>query len=221
MDDGPSHLGVGLYSIADAARLSGALPETIRRWLCERGGVVPHYFPKDEKLLTFIELMEIHFIQMFRSEGVSLQTIRRTAKVLRERLETPYPFTVQRFDTDGRTIFATMMKERPKGVLIEDLERQQYVFRQIVRPFFRKLDYDTTDKSVSRFWPRHKRGRVVLDPARKFGKPIDAETGISTAAIYDAVTAGRGQRPEVVARWLGIPTAAVSAAIAFEKPQAA
>jgi len=216
-----THLGVGLYSIADAARLSGAHAETIRRWLSESNGVIPRHFAREEQLLTFAELMEIHFIQMFRSEGVSFQTIRKTAKVLSTRLDTPYPFTVRRFDTDGRTIFATLVKERPKGMVVEDLERQQYVFQQIVRPFFRKLDYDTTDDSISRFWPLHKQGRVVLDPARKFGKPIDAETGVSTAAIYEAVLAGDGQKPAVVARWLDIPLAAVNAAVAFEKSRAA
>lgn len=216
-----THLGVGLYSIADAARLSGAHPETVRRWLSESEGIIPRHFPKQEKILTFAELMEIHFIQMFRAEGVSFQTIRKTAKVLSSRLGTQYPFTVRRFDTDGTTIFATLVKERPKGMLVEDLAKQQYVFLQIMRPFFKKLDYDTTDESVSRFWPRHKRGRVVLDPVRKFGKPIDSETGVPTAAIYDAVTAGGGQKPAVVARWLDIPVAAVNAAIAFEKSKAA
>jgi hypothetical protein len=58
---------------------------------------------------------------------------------------------------------------------------------------------------------------VVLDPFRKFGKPIDCETGVSTSAIYEAVLAGSGQPAPLVARWLGIPLAAVDAAVEFER----
>jgi DNA-binding transcriptional MerR regulator/uncharacterized protein (DUF433 family) len=212
-----SHVGVGLYSLADAARLAGTHPETVRRWVSETAGIVPRQLPRAEKLLTFQELMEIHFIQMFRAEGVSFQTIRRASEAAASQFGAQYPFTVKRFDTDGRTVFATLIKDNPKDVLVEDLQRGQYVFQSIVRPFFRKLEYRGADETVSRFWPRAKQGRVVLDPLRKFGKPIDAETGISTSAIFEAVMAGGGQNPAVVARWLNIPSAAVKAAVDFER----
>jgi uncharacterized protein (DUF433 family) len=211
-----SRIGVGLYTIVDSARISGANHETVRRWLSEKEGIVPRYFPKEEKMLTFRELMEIHFIHMFRREGVSFQAIRRTAKVASERFDTPYPFTVKRFDTDGRTIFATMISEATDREVIEDLQRGQFVFQSIVRPFFRKLEYGTESEDVLRYWPRLKSGRVLIDPARKFGKPIDAKSGIPTSVIYEAVNAGGGQSPAIVARWLGIPIAAVKAAVAFE-----
>jgi len=209
-------LGVGLYSLADAARLSGANRETVRRWLDE-GGVVHRSFPKADGLLTFRELMEIHFVHIFRGAGIPFETIHRTAKVAAEKFGTPYPFTVKRFDTDGRTIFATMISQTTDKVVIQDLHKGQLVFHAIMRPFFRKLDYGVDGESVLRFWPRHKRGRVLIDPRRRFGQPIDAETGVPTSAIYDVHMAGSGQKPAIVAWWLGIPIAAVNAAIAFEK----
>jgi len=210
------HLGVGLYTLSDAARITGARPNTIRHWMANKGGIVRRHFAA-EKLLTFEELMEVHFIQMFRKEGVSLQAIRKASQKAAILYGTDYPFAFKRFDTDGRTVFATLIQEKPDGVLVEDLERGQYVFSEIMRPFFRKLEYRVENEMVARFWPRTKRGRVVLDPERKFGKPIDANSGISTSAIHDAVTAGGGQKPSTVARWLNIPIAAVKAAIAFEE----
>lgn len=210
-----THLGVGLYSLADAARLTGANAETIRRWTDESNGIVPRQFAS-ERVLTFEELMEIHFIHLFRSEGVSFQTIRKASEAAAAKFHTRYPFTFKRFDTDGNTVFATLIKQRPQDVMVEDLQHGQYVFQSIMRPFFRKLEFPADSEHVSRFWPRTKKGRVVLDPKRKFGKPIDAETGVSTSAIYEAVTAGGGQKPEVVAQWLSIPLAAVKAAVDFE-----
>jgi len=171
--------------------------------------------PADEHAITFVELMELHFIKLFRGEGVSMQTIRRASAAATAKFSTSYPFSVKRFDTDGRTIFATMMKDESDTVLVEDLKSCQYVFDQIVKPFFRKLEFRGT-QDVVRFWPMEKKGRVVLDPERKFGKPIDAASGVPTKAIYDAVFAGGGQSPRDVARWLDIPIQAVEAAVAFE-----
>jgi uncharacterized protein (DUF433 family) len=217
----PSHVGVGLYSIAEAARIVRAHPETVRRWLCEDDGLVKRYFDPKTKLLSFIELIEVHFINIFRQEGVPLPVIRKVSEVASIRLKTDYPFAVKRFDTDGKTVFATLLHDQEKSELIEDLNHSQYVFTSVMRPFFHKLEYKGMDETVIRFWPRGKRGRIVLDPLRKFGKPIDAETGVATRAIFDAVMAGGGQTQAVVAGWLGIPKAAVKAAVEFEQSLAA
>lgn len=178
--------------------------------------LVSRRLPEEERILTFAELMELYFIRMFREEGVSMQAIRKASKTASERFSTEYPFSVKRFDTDGRTIFATMILEEQDEVIVEDLRRGQYVFDQIVKPFFRKLEFRGT-QDVVRFWPMEKKGLVVLDPMRKFGKPIDSKSGIPTRAIYDAVHAGTGQTQRDVANWFGIPERAVRAAMAFEK----
>jgi uncharacterized protein (DUF433 family) len=153
---------------------------------------------------------------MFRNEGVSLETTRRASAAAADRFATDYPFSVKRFDTDGRTIFATLIDEETDSVMVEDLRHGQYVFEKITKPFFRKLEFRGAQE-VSRFWPMEKRGRVVLDPTRQFGRPIDAETGVPTQAIYDAGRAGKGQDPKEVARWFNIPLSAVQAAVAFEQ----
>lgn len=214
----PAHLGVGLYSIADAGRLVSVPPGRVHRWLSSR--LVKQSLDPSEQTMTFAELMELHFIKMFRSQGVSLQAIRQAAAAAAKRFGTDYPFSFRRFDTDGRTIFATLIRDSSNETILEDLKRGQLVFNQIVKPFFKKLEYQDSVE-VARFWPMEKSGRVVLDPERKFGRPIDAQSGISTRVICDAVMAGGGQEPSEVARWLGIPFAAVNAAVAFEQSLAA
>jgi DNA-binding transcriptional MerR regulator/uncharacterized protein (DUF433 family) len=212
----PPRLGVGLYSIADAARLIGAHPALIRRWSCESEGLIPRAIAEEEGFLTFVELMELHFIKMFRDEGVSLQTIRAASERAAARFQTSYPFSIKRFDTDGTSIFATLEKESTDKTLLEDIAKGQYCFEKVLRPFFKKLEYGKNFDLV-RFWPLSKAGRVVLDPMRKFGKPIDAETGVPTQIIVDALLAGGGQSPAVVARWLDVPIAAVRRAAEFEQ----
>lgn len=211
------YIGVGLYSLPDAARLLGVSPNTLRYWSGESGHAEPLVARRflDDELLTFSELIELHFVELFRSQNVSLQTIRKAAAASRK-FDTRYPFTVKQFDTDGNTIFATLKSHETDRVLVEDLQRGQLVFREIVRPFFKKLDYRPTNEA-ERFWPMRKSGRVVLDPSRRFGQPIDAETGVPTRTIFDAVRAGAGQDERQVARWLDIPIEAVKAAVRFER----
>jgi DNA-binding transcriptional MerR regulator/uncharacterized protein (DUF433 family) len=207
--------------MADAARLLNTPLSKVSRWANPRERLLHRYFDPSERILSFAELMELHFIRMFRDEGVSLQAIRKASQAAAKQFESDYPFSVKRFDTDGKTIFATLISKQTKGHLLENLEKGQYVFGSIVRPFFHKLEYKDFDSTVTRFWPRGKRGRVVLDPNRKFGRPIDAESGVATSAIFDAINAGGGQKPAIVARWLGVPVSAVNAAVAFEQSLAA
>lgn len=209
-------LGVGLYALSDVARLVGASPALIRRWAKESEGLISRTIKRKDGLLTFAELMELHFIKMFRDHGVSLQTIRKASDRAAARFHTKCPFSVKRFDTDGTSIFATLQKEESDELLLEDIARGQLCFEKILRPFFRKLEYGKNFDLV-RFWPLSKTGRVVLDPTRKFGKPIDAETGVPTHVITDALSAGGGQSPAIVARWLNIPIAAVRRAAEFER----
>ena len=211
-------VGCGVYAFPQAARLLGIRTDVVKRWCGERKGfaaVVNRRFQR-ESILTFTELMELHFVKMFRDEGVSLQTIRKAANAASRKFRTDHPFSVKRFDTDGKSVFATLEKKETDREIIEDLARGQLVFESIIRPFFRKLDYqDSAD--VERFWPLEKSGRVVLDPLRRFGQPIDAETGVSTEAIINAIDAGGGQDPVTVATWLDIPLESVQAAISFER----
>jgi uncharacterized protein (DUF433 family) len=213
----PSHLGVGLYSQAEASRLLGISPATLARWIHPETRLITRRFADDEHTLSFLELMELHFIDLFRAEGVPLRVIRETAVAASRRFQSDdYPFCVKRFDTDGRTIFATLIDHERNAEQVEELRHGQRVFEEIVRPFFRKLDYGQGTQPV-RFWPLEILGRIVLDPERKFGKPIDFETGVPTSAIVDALRAGEGQAPQDVAAWLDIPLAAVQAALAFEQ----
>jgi len=209
-----SHIGVGLYSIAEAARILGVHHSRIRLWAKPEEGLVPRYFEPSERTITFLELMELHFIKMFRDADVSLPTIRKASAAAARKYDTAYPFCVKRFDTDGRTIFATLVGKETSAVIVEDLERSQLVFEEVMKPFFHKLEY-CRKIEPARYWPLNKSGRIVLDPTRKFGKPVDSETGIPVGTILDALNTG--EDIPAVAKWLGVPQAAVRAAVEFDK----
>ena len=204
MGDQTTYLGVGLYSYADAARIIGIAPAKLRRWVRDyeyfthgfrrhHQPVIPRYLDQEERVLTFLELIELLFVALFRREGVSLQAIRLAAERAARLFATNYPFAVRRFSTDGKRIFATLKDEAGSPELMAELGRGQLVFPTVIQPYLRKIEYHGDDTAL-KFWPMERKGRVVLDPERAFGEPIDAETGVPTIVLYKAVQAEGGEQ---------------------------
>jgi len=224
-------LGHGIYSVPEAARLSGVAPAKIRRWVFghstktragERvqydGLWTSEFHDEDEQALSFHDLLEVRFVDAFRRHGVSLQTIRLAASHAREFLDTDYPFTCQRFRTDGRGIFASVAPEVDDSEERErllDLARRQYVFKDVVSPsLYAGIEYDQKDSAI-RWFPMRRTHQVVLDPKRSFGKPILTEYSVPTETLAAAVRVEDDVRR--VARLYEIPTEQVRTAVRFEE----
>lgn len=220
----PSLLGIGLYTFADVARLLNVPKPTLRRWAegytsaSGSATLLPDgpQTGNGERLLTFADLIELKFVGMFRSEGLTLSTIRAAAQDAMRQFGSTHPFALQRLHTDGKRIFATLHQARSeegatKSVLLE-LTRGQMVIEDVARPFFRQLEYD--GEEVLRLRPLGPGTRVVLDPKRSFGKPIDERSGVPTFVLYQM--ARSGEPKERIAWWHNVDTDAISEAIEFE-----
>jgi uncharacterized protein (DUF433 family) len=225
-------LGVGVYSLPEAARLVGTNTARIRRWLLgyrfpvKRQGVghsEPIFEPElpqisDHWAIGFLDLVELLFIKAFRDEGVSLQTIRRAAREAAKRWRTTHPFCLKRLATDGRTIFSTVQDETGEEQLLE-LTRSQLAFKRVLRPYLKQLDYEAVAGGVDRWWPMGKKQPVYVDPRVAFGKPVVRPVPVPTDILYGAVAAD--QTPAEVAEWYELPVASVRAALEFERNLAA
>jgi DNA-binding transcriptional MerR regulator/uncharacterized protein (DUF433 family) len=168
----------------------------------------------EEKLLGLHDLLEIRFVHAFRKHGVSLQAIRAASRQAKEIFNQHYPFTCRRFQTDGRSIFATVFDETGDEAIL-DLAKRQYAFRQVIAPaLYEGIDY-TGEGKAQRWYPVKRSKAIVLDPNRNFGKPVLSSAGVDTASIYQAYLA-EGQDAKRVSLIFEIPTAAVDAAVTFE-----
>ena len=215
-------IGVGLYSIAEAARLTGIPAATINRWVngyvrvrhghrVEHDAVTPSSLPKieDRVALSFRDLMEVHFIGKLRELGIGWAEIKRTVDLAREILATDHPFGSLKFKTDGRLVFAQIEKS---GVFL--LRDRQFAFGVVFGPsLFAELEYE--GGAVARWRPEAGSRIVVLDPKRSVGKPIVDEFDVQTRVIASAVAAeGSATR---IAEWFDIPLPAVRAAVDYER----
>jgi len=228
-----SLLGVGVYTVPEAARLTGVSAPRIRRWLTgytfKSRSATRSSAPvwgrqigssKDELVLSFRDLLEVRFVDAFRRHGVSWKTIRLAAERAAEIVEDSHPFSTKRFKTDGRSIFADIAQETREESLL-DLAKSQYELKSIVDPFlFAGLEFSELHGVPVRWWPLGRDRRVVLDPERSFGQPIVTPESVPTAILAQAVKAEDGSL-EAVARWYLVDSKAVKDAVEFENRLAA
>jgi uncharacterized protein (DUF433 family) len=234
-------LGCGVYGAAEAVRLLnfrrddvGGEParvsrQTVARWLrgydySVRGELrrsdplwIPDYANDDGDLeISFRDLIELRFVKALRELGLTLPAIRECFQRAVELVRDERPFSTRRFRTDGRTIFLEITGVG-EGELI-DLRRRQAVFKTIVQPSLRDLEFDAD--VVARWYPLGlDRPAIVVDPTRAFGRPVTAVGGVPTEVLSEAVEAeGSVER---AARLYEVPVAAVRDAVLFQAKLAA
>ncbi len=218
-------IGRGVYSLAEAQRLTGVPSERLRRWT--RGytfrykGEVRHSPPiiatrsqdADAPTLDFSDLLEARLLNAFRRHGVSTWAIRIASMHARELLGRPRPFSTRIFKTDGHTILAELVKEADDPVLL-DLVRDQFEFRRIVDPLlYFGIEFDQLQEPA-RWWPLGPDRNVLLDPERALGAPI-AREGVPTAVLAGGVRAEASIA--LVAEWYRVSLESVRDAVEFEQ----
>lgn len=221
-----SLVGIGLYTPAEAARLISVPLSTLRRWLGGYKVGEREYDPlwplqldvgDQHTYLSFLDLVQARVAIAFINVGLSPQKVRRAIELGRKMLGTDYPFASARFRTDGNTVMLQVLTPGEDDKLIDLFKNGQYVMKNIVEPSLQGLEFGK--ELAIRWWPAGKGDRIVIDPRRQFGQPIDAETGVPTSVLATAVTAEGSV--EKAARAYRVPTAAVRRATRFEQKLAA
>jgi len=224
-----SFLNRGIYSLAEASRLTKVSKGRIRRWIrgydyhvgearrhsdaVWQGGLEPI---AGKIALSFLDLVEIRFVEEFLRAGVSWKTMRKTRARAREEFDTEHPFCSNRFVTDGEKILLREAEDCADEVLLDLLSNQQE-FRRIVEPFLRQLEF--ADDQLTRWWPMGKDRSVVVDPTRNFGQPTTAKSGVPTQVLVSSLRANSSV--DAVARWYEVMPNEVEDAAAFEESLAA
>lgn len=197
----PVLVGVGLYTRADAARLLKMSPSRVARWV--RGySYLLRYAPSLPRraqppvlrtrlpgiggtlLLSFLDLMELRIVKALIDRGLSLQHVRRAARLACDLFQTPYPFASRRIFTDGAEVFTTLTRVTDDQRLIELSEyHPQLISAPMVDQYLSQLDFDPASSLAERWWPLGRDVPVVLDPQVAFGAPVIAGTSTRTDVV--------------------------------------
>jgi uncharacterized protein (DUF433 family)/DNA-binding transcriptional MerR regulator len=222
-------LGLGFYTVPEAARLLRIAPRSINRWLggyrfetSEKTIQMPPLWtpelPSDEHHLelSFRDLIELRFVKAFLDAGLGLKTIRVCLEYAKDCVSDARPFSTRKFRTDGRTIFLESAEKSGEAELL-DLKKHQYVIKEVIIRTFKDLDIE--DDAVARWRPYRGKQSIVIDPKRAFGQPIATSSGVPTIVLAEALVA-EGSVERVVHLYGGSKSA-VQDAIKFEKSLAA
>jgi uncharacterized protein (DUF433 family) len=167
--------------------------------------------------LSFLDLVEVKFVDAFLQLGVSWAVLRRARQKAQETFRESHPFCSSRFATDGHAIFVELHEATGEASLV-DIARDQRVFGEIVKPFLKELEF-SKDNVLLRWRPMGAGHQVVLDPKRSFGQPIVDTEGVPTRVLSQAIKATKSMA-EVV-RWFEVKERSVRDAMEFEKRLAA
>lgn len=222
-----SLLGLGVYTLPEASRLTKVPARTIRRWIAgysyTRVGVA-HATPPlwesqippidDSVVLSFRDLLEVRFVHSFKAHGVSWKTIKAASECAVEIIRDSHPFSTKRFKTDGRTIFAEIVQATGEDSLLE-LVNRQYELKPVVEPFlYEGVEFSDVGIAPVRWWPLGQNRRVTIDPERSFGQPICDPESVPTSNLARAFRAEGSI--EAVARWYQVDPDSVEDAVEFE-----
>jgi uncharacterized protein (DUF433 family) len=213
--------GIGLYTLQEAERLTGAQAREVSRWLFGytfKGGVgAPLWTPQlaslDAKVIGFRDLMELRIVKALRDHNVPLRVIRAAIDGAKAIFGIEYPCTTHRFLIDGKSIFSKALQEHGAAEM-PDLAKRHLVFERIVRPaLYAGIEF-ADNGQATRWFPVKRSKAIVLDPEIAFGKPVLTDYGVRTEIVAEAFKAEKDKK--MVASLFDVSVAAVEAAIRYE-----
>jgi uncharacterized protein (DUF433 family) len=217
-------IGRGVYSIAEAARLTKLRTRRAREWFRGRNSPSKIFRPvfnsdypviHEEYAISFLDLIELKIGGSLREMGISLPYLRKAYNQLKKDYG-DHPFCIRNIYIGGKQIFTRGLTEEEGSSVIEVLTRQSY-FETIILPFLKRVEYDNeTNRAIK--W--NIADMVVIDPGLRFGKPVVKETGIATSVLSKSFYAN-AEDADFVARWYKIEARHVMAAVNFENDLAA
>jgi uncharacterized protein (DUF433 family) len=229
MMDGMLPAGLGIYSVADAARITGAPPRQIHGWLQgygQRKGQKQappilhrqHELRDDELALGFLDLLEVAFLHQIKiaaersGKRLKWKTLRAAAETARRKLGTEHPFATRRIHTDGHSIFLEAQRETGDAALYDLVDDNFAILDVLSGSFIATVDYE--EDEPRRWTPDDRFPRIRIDPLRSFGRPIETTSGVPAETLFDAWKAEGGDAKKVAA-WYGTDRDGIDQAVRY------
>lgn len=225
-------LDIPTYPPYYAARLTGLSVGRVNRWLRgydykykhkgkirygSKEGLVDRTVSSNTSYASFLDLIDLIFIKRFLEHGFTVQKMRKALDEVRS-LTQGHHFAQRMFWTDGSKIYVEIAKSDSKNTraLLELLSGGQWVISEVIKHDSKKIDFNTVSGFAERWFPRGRRGHIVVDPGINFGAPTIIGRGVETAIIFDVFEA-EGEDFYRVSNWMDLPAPEIAHAVEFEK----
>lgn len=220
-------VAAGFYTVQEAARLLKIdSPRRVRAWLTgyahsKAGPIINAQYQRIGRVqeLGFLDLMEVRFVEHFRRQKLSLQSLRRAATNARRELQMEHPFATSdvKFMTDRKEIFLHTARETGDQFLLNLMTNQIEIYEAVEQALARDLTFDPRSGVARRWIPSPDESpNIIVDPRIAYGHPVVAPRNVPTAALYALWKAESGN-VRAVADWFRINRDLVEEAVGFEK----
>jgi uncharacterized protein (DUF433 family) len=186
------------YPLAEAARILGTNPSTLRAWFHgrdyntkdgrRRSAPVMQATQKVGAPLSFIDLIEAHMLLAIRKGyGIPLKRLRDAMEYLRDKGGNLLFLAHENFKHDRQHLYI-----KQDDYLLSLSERGQHVNRHVIADGLRQIMHGE-DGFADRFFPLIKgqeQKTIMLSPSLGFGRPVLARRGVSVQAITQRFEAG-------------------------------
>lgn len=193
-------LDLGVYSLADVARLIGRPNDTVKRWIA---GETPLYEVANPVVLDFYDLISLWVVSRLRKEGVPYVAVRTGREYLSSKLSTPHPFVHHKgIATLGKSFFGRVedwwvdVGKSGQGTFQNIIEQRltpvEFVSEEIRDAYeqeFKPMEFD--DNDLAKAWIPHPDIRV--DPKIQSGQPCLKGTRVPALMIADLAERSGGE----------------------------
>jgi uncharacterized protein (DUF433 family) len=218
-------VGGGFYTVREAARLLNIHNAgVITHWLKRGTGKTPAAIDREyqpigrTQELSFLDLIEVRFIDHFRKRGYSLQSLRKAAETARTELKTQHPFALYgaSFIAERKNLFLRIAEEMHDTKLLNLVTKQFAMYDVLEEVLQRGLTFDPTSGLAIRWQPKPAEFKhIVVDPTIAYGQPALYEPRVPSDAVF-AMWEAEGGDYAVVAEWFEIPESLAREAVEFE-----
>lgn len=202
------------YKVSEAAHYAGISPGTVASWHALREGRPVTLSEKESgRPLSYMQLIEVAVVAVFRKNGVTLKKIRDARKYIGGQLDSQYPFAQYRFKTDGKELwmdYVQFERKNAEGKLLKASGKGQLAWSEIIGRL-KEFDYED-DGIVIRWSVAGKSKPIVIDPRISFGAPT--VRGTPTWLIKGRWMAG--ETMEEIVEDFGLTNNMVRSALEFE-----
>lgn len=224
---------VAFYAPADAARILRVSAATISTWAFGRSYVTregTQAWPAlieaadtEARRLSFRNLVELYVLSVLRGKDgrarletkrtkVGIVQIRTATEHLAARIRSRHPLADVDVHTDWVDLYVEFFGE------LENVTNRQQPLRAVIEPYLQRIERDQHGLARRLFPPTRDDDdgprTVVIDPGRRFGRPVLVSANVETSAIADRFFAG--DDIPALARDLEISESDVSDAVRFE-----
>jgi uncharacterized protein (DUF433 family) len=186
------------YSISEAAFYVRLPASTLHAWTqgqdyIAQTGVHRTFKPlisladKENKLLSFYNLVEAHILRATTERGVPFRNIRKALDYVHETIPGKHPLITHEFETSGKEVFIKHL-----GATINATAHGQSAMREILGEYLTLIPRDGHGLPL-RVFPRNST-RLAIDPLFSSGKPIVKDRGITASVLWGRNKSGESEK---------------------------